>query len=966
MKVLRTVIFFLLASFAPGQILAQYSSSEIANMIQAYKLDQRGPYKDIRWFCQDGTVIPPKEKCPLPGGVQRARYKDEVVKLGVNNHIFLGQILSNTPTSDFLDTPNDHSRLKQYILENYLYNIDDGWVQKKSQYYRGAIQVEDEEEWGRKFLLEWLSDKLWNNERLFLAREAVKIIPHGKQENTLLTIRSLSKTIADRTASFMDIRTKIHGNPQVGDIELTRKYLEKNQDKLTSLDKKELNDLIKSMETFYGQGWRTKAFQLYKELPQSTKAQINLEAFAERLNNTVDVEQNVIAGIDILSSLKDIIQSTVSASTRLNLIDLSIIIERKIISDLGEWSDQSLGGTINKACYLTQMASATGYLFDWELEELQSLITSIPRESITFNRAFEINKALKRSITWGSAMIQTEFGDELTTFSTFEPKVNGFIDDRIRSSALLYLGQSVSTINDFLVTEAGWKNTIFDQKSSSVQGLNPGFSKGKMIVLERLEDEKIDPQAIYVLRYSPSDLEPVAGILSISEGNVVSHLQLLARNLGIPNAAITDDLFNTLKSYNGRDVFYAVSNRGGVIIKSADEMNTAEKDLFKKITVNEEVVSVPIDKLELKDTHIIDLKNVDASDSGLSCGPKAANLGQLKKLFPDKVVEGFVIPFSIFKDHMLQAIPGETYSYWDHLTETFNQIKAYKTEGMSSENIEGYTLKRLETLRTAIKSMPLKKEFVQELEDSFKSILNCSLGECPVFLRSDTNMEDLKDFTGAGLNLTIFNTIEKTKILQGIKDVWASPYTDRSYKWRQKFLTNPEDVYPSILVIPSVFVDYSGVIITKDFVDGTQNGINCAFNQGAGGAVDGQKSESWILYNDGRKVLISPARDRKFKKLSMQGGTVTDKSMLSAKLLNPDNIKDIWKVLQTVHLEMPKNEMQPPYDIELGFQNNKLWLFQIRPFVENKKALSTSYLNELDPEMPEDLNFKLSTIINNQ
>ena len=74
-------------------------------------------------------------------------------------------------------------------------------------------------------------------------------------------------------------------------------------------------------------------------------------------------------------------------------------------------------------------------------------------------------------------------------------------------------------------------------------------------------------------------------------------------------------------------------------------------------------------------------------------------------------------------------------------------------------------------------------------------------------------MEDLKEFTGAGLNLTLFNVLDKEKIIEGIKDVWASPYTERSFKWRQVYLLNPENVFPSILVIPSVDVDYSGVLI---------------------------------------------------------------------------------------------------------------------------------------------------------
>ena len=39
------------------------------------------------------------------------------------------------------------------------------------------------------------------------------------------------------------------------------------------------------------------------------------------------------------------------------------------------------------------------------------------------------------------------------------------------------------------------------------------------------------------------------------------------------------------------------------------------------------------------------------------------------------------------------------------------------------------------------------------------------------------------------------------------------------------------------------------------------------------------------------------------------------------------------------------------YDVELGFKNNKLWLFQIRPFVENKKALSSGYLESITPKI---------------
>ena len=81
-------------------------------------------------------------------------------------------------------------------------------------------------------------------------------------------------------------------------------------------------------------------------------------------------------------------------------------------------------------------------------------------------------------------------------------------------------------------------------------------------------------------------------------------------------------------------------------------------------------------------------------------------------------------------------------------------------------------------------------------------------------------------------------------ILQGIRDVWASPYTERSYKWRQLYLLNPENVFPSILIIPSVDVDYSGVMVTRGISNQEADDLTVAFSRGAGGAVDGQAAES--------------------------------------------------------------------------------------------------------------------------
>jgi hypothetical protein len=218
-------------------------------------------------------------------------------------------------------------------------------------------------------------------------------------------------------------------------------------------------------------------------------------------------------------------------------------------------------------------------------------------------------------------------------------------------------------------------------------------------------------------------------------------------------------------------------------------------------------------------------------------------------------------------------------------------------------------------------------------------------------------MEDLKDFTGAGLNLTIFNVVDASRIIQGIKDVWASPYTERSFKWRQRYLLNPENVYPSILVIPSVDVAYSGVMITKGIVSGDDRDLTIAFSRGAGGAVDGQAAESWLVSHTGRNDLLSPAREPFYRRLPATGGTRMLSTGFAQPILKLRNVNDLRALAGEINEKLPKApgiETKGPFDVELGFLDDKIWLFQVRPFVENKNAASSNYLASISPAIPAD------------
>ncbi len=953
-KYALTILLLLLVSIG---LMAQKSNVEIEALIQKYMTDQRGPYKDIRWFCKDGSIIPPKEKCPEPGGVQRARYRDEVVALGKSNHIYLGQILSTTSKEDFLDANQNYSRLKQYQLEKYLRNVDDGWVLRKAQYYRGAFQVEDEEAWDIDFLTWLLAKDELIKKQFFLIRQAVKDIPHQGDNATTQKVRAVSKEISELYASFFDLRVKIHGQPEYADIQRVKDFRQANEGKLNASLSAKFNELIADMELAYQPLNLNDLKKRLNKLPQDASITVTLNEYIQNFADEPSGPAKLMATAETIWAIREGLLSIPKASGRLTLLDVSNTLEEMFFREVTYWEPTTVQDLLDKICYESMTAAGSGFLEEWEWNALKNNLALAQREKFTIGELNHRLAAGRSVVEWGTAMTKATWQDVVNLYGVFEPKAYGFFDDRIRSSVLLSLGMSVGQLGDFISEESNLANKIFDiPNQSHARGLNPGYAKGELVVITGSgEDIEVDKSKIYVFNRPPSDLKPVGGIATVSEGNLVSHVQLLARNLGIPNAVISSQNLESIQAYAGQEVFYAVSKRGTVVMKAASVMTPEEKALFATKTRNENKVTVPADRIQLDVTRVLNMREVDATASGVICGPKAANLGQLKALFPEQVVEGLVIPFGIFRQHLDQDMPGQSVSYWQYLSDAFAVAKKMEGDGSSESEVERYLLEQLDILRLAIRDIKLLPSFVDDLKQRFQNVFGKDIGKIPVFLRSDTNMEDLKEFTGAGLNLTLFNVVDEQKILQGIKDVWASPYTERSFKWRQRYLLNPENVFPSILVIPSVDVDYSGVLITTGVTSGNPDDLTIAFSRGAGGAVDGQAAESYLLLGYGGVHLLSPAREMTYKSLPESGGTKTSFTTLEKPLLNAENILDIRKLAEQVNETLPNTpgiETKGPFDIELGFKDNELWLFQVRPFVENKNASSSAYLDAISPPLP--------------
>lgn len=933
--------------------------------IESLKSDPRGPYQDIRWYCKDGTTVAPQERCPQPGGVQHARLKPSILELEKSNGLYLGQILTGTDFSVFWDDAKLNSRIKQYQLEKYLKSVDNGWIQRKSQYYRGAIQVEDEEAWGVNFYQWLLNQDKEVDEHFYLIRQSLLDIPHKGDNNLAQKIRSVSKTLSEEYPAFMNLRIKLHGQPEENDIEKVKTFKSNHATRLSESQTKKLNELLNDLDQFY-QTMNVSELKVYQnELKGKVELQQSILDYLDSYSSSKNNLQKLSKTTDLMWEIRKEINSKSTSQERLAILELSLKLEEISFKEVQKVNTETLVDLMSKINSLTQALAATGAIEIWEYQKLSSRLTLPTTENIALADLTDYLFAARSAVEWGVGMTKAVYKNVIDLYSPFEPLANGFIDDRIRASIGLALGESVGQLNDLIAKESGLNNAVFNlSNQGQIRGLNPGYAKGELVVIENeSEDIDVSSDKIYIFQRPPSDLKPIAGIATVSEGNLVSHVQLLARNLGIPNAVLSDENMLQLKQLAGQVIFYSVSPSGAVIMKLEKDMSPIEKDLFvKKKERNTEKIEIEEDVIRLDQNKVLNLRNVNASESGKSCGPKAANLGQLKAGFPENVVEGLVMPFGIFKAHMDQKMPEKQLSYWQFLTSIFEEGNRMRENGSDEKEADAYELAQLQLLRSSILKMPFLPEFVEDIEMSFLQVLGKKIGNIPVFLRSDTNMEDLKDFTGAGLNLTIFNAVDRIKIYQGIREVWASPYSERSYKWRQKYLSNPTYVFPSILIIPSVNVDYSGVLITKGITNQKAEDLTVAFSRGAGGAVEGQSAETRLI-NTTENILISPSRDLTYNNLPITGGSEKKIAAFNQPILNEANIQQVRALAIELRKTLPFTpgiSSAGPYDVELGFKEDKLWLFQVRPFVENKKAQASTYLESISPNVKSDLQIPLT------
>jgi phosphohistidine swiveling domain-containing protein len=918
--------------------------------VQAMKKSPRGPFKHIRWFCNDGTIQLPQEYAckERGGGVQHGEWTQRVRTMRAQGY-HLANIFADIQAQDFVADAQHETILKQMLLEQFLIEADNGWIFRRARYYRGALQAEDEANSGRALLLELVSKPNWHHNRFILLREAVRFIPHGHHGAPITEMRQLSRTLAERDRNFEPLRIKLHVKPEAGDGQQVREYAGAKGVPELADDYAHLAEVIETV--FRSRDIAAEVSLLAKRFKDPLLAE-NLRQYAGKLSGQNEAGVRFLAASHLLAVLRDGFSDSGDARQRLAVLDVSLLLESELFR-IGNVMVAQLAET-NRRERLSWVATyadglyGVGLISNRQRRALQqnlSRLTTAP-QLIRYKAELEYAARLPE---WADRALRFHFGETVTHFAAIEPLSQRYIHDRLRGSLLLSYTAVVESLMLDANRQLGIRNFLFGQPADSgLRGLNAGLARGTLKISKPGQNfQKFDPAGIYVLPATTEDLPPVAGILTSGEGNILSHVQLLARNLGIPNVAVDKNWLQRLKTMEGQQVVMAVSPRG-VVQLAAD--GPQWDPIFEEQKSAQDILIRPdMQKLDLDTRRFIALDNLRASDSGKICGPKAANLGELRRFFPEAVADGLVIPFGRFRALLEQPMEPDGPSVFGWMQDQYKIIRRLEGDPKRQDQI---TRRFLKQMHTWIVNADPGEEFRNQLRLAMEKTFGPD-GTYGVFVRSDTNVEDLPGFTGAGLNLTVPHVVGFENIMGAIARVWASPFSERAFRWRQAYMESPEHVYASVLLMKSVPAEKSGVMITADVDSGEPGRLTIAVSEGVGGAVSGQTAEELRINTQSGDVRLMGHATEPYKRvLSSQGGISKIRASGAEAVLNENEIKLLIKFADSAPKRFPKlreSHGRPvPADIEFGFYQNRLMLFQIRPFLENIKARQNLLLNSLD------------------
>ncbi|HVF45480.1 MAG TPA: PEP/pyruvate-binding domain-containing protein [Pyrinomonadaceae bacterium] len=443
------------------------------------------------------------------------------------------------------------------------------------------------------------------------------------------------------------------------------------------------------------------------------------------------------------------------------------------------------------------------------------------------------------------------------------------------------------------------------------QALNVAKGLGRIHIIDKLDEHvEIGSNEILVLSEVPINIPSVAGLIISKPSTPLSHINLLAKGWGVPNAYVKDANV-VLKEYDGWWVSFETTP-DKYTIKRADK-----KELDEYLARQKERQDIMTPRFNLEERRLLDLSQQRAKMSD-AFGSKSANLGEVARARINgiNVPAGFGIPISYYEEFIKEN------KLEDSIYEMMSDQKFVHDPALRKE--------RLAEMRARIKAGKVG----DGLREALLRKVHAEYAGKGLFVRSSSNVEDLPNFNGAGLYDTVPNVKEDEKLLEAVKTVWASLWNFEAYEARERANIDHSKAYMAVLVQEGVNADSAGVMITADpFNPDNYGAIYISAKRGLGiKVVEGKRIPEQLLFlpRANQVKVLTRSEEDSLLTFDESGGVKEIPISGERAVLTDAVIRKLARAASQIKSVFKGKEQ----DIEWVYMRGQVYIVQSRPYVQ--------------------------------
>jgi len=427
-----------LASLAPPAAANLPNERELRSWIEGFKTAARGPFERIRWFCRDGSVLPPKAyACKNHGGgIQHGERNQRAKALRAGGYT-VANVLASLDPKAFIGSKADLWALEQILIERFLIGSDDGWIFRGARTYRGALQIEDEEAGSRAVVHAMLGDRAWREPtRFLLLRETVRLLPIQADEGSAAGVRRQALVLAEKDKAFTPLRAKIHNQPDAGDAAKVRAYA-KSKGKANLRD--QFERLAKDIDALYsGSGGAKLALALAPRVASVSGLSTSLQELGRKLEVERDPTTRVAIAGRLMGLVRKHFPKIHDPKVATEALQLSLALE----------TDGTVAGNEALTGISSLPRSRHLELLDQTAEGLYGagLITLDHLADVKQSRQRETLRVLAKPPEWAEGSLTSSFGKAVEHLAPLEPKARSYTQGRLQASLVPFY----RSVNDSL------------------------------------------------------------------------------------------------------------------------------------------------------------------------------------------------------------------------------------------------------------------------------------------------------------------------------------------------------------------------------------------------------------------------------------------------------------------------------------------------------------------------------------